>query len=199
MADTKNNKSDKTNLDDEDWVSKTQKKKQVDELQDIGEALLALSKGQLKKFEMSEKLEAAIAEGKRLKKREALRRHRQYIGKVMREEGPDSIDAIRVRLDEIKNSHQSHTRVFKELEEVRERLITGDNSEIGHVISLYPGIDTQKLRQLVKQSKVEIAKNIPPAASRKLFRFLREQHEGQFQTDDQTDPDEGEFDKVDDE
>jgi len=50
------------------------------------------------------------------------------------------------------------------------------------MLAQYPGIDTQKLRQLVKQSKKELEKNIPPAASRKLFKFLREQHEEQNDT-----------------
>ncbi|MBL4794066.1 MAG: DUF615 domain-containing protein [Pseudomonadales bacterium] len=173
-----NEKFPDDNLDDDDWVSKTQRKKEVDELQDMGEELQLLSKGQLAKFNLSDKLQTAIEEGQRLRKREALRRHRQFLGRVMREEEEDDIALIRRGLWELKNAHQSNTRVFKELEEVRERLIQGDNSDLGSVIAQYPEIDTQKLRQLVKQSKKEVANNAPPAASRKLFRFLRETQEG---------------------
>lgn len=176
-----------TDFPDDDFAeeepqSKTQIKKQMHELQALGTALLELSDKHLSKFPLSANLIAALEEAKRIKRREALRRHKQFIGKVMRDE--PEIDTIRQLLSDLQNSKSTHTRQFKDLEDLRESLISGGKEALGQVIEKNPHMDRQKLRQLVSKAKKEHERNqanvaqdiktLENKASRELFRFLRE-------------------------
>ncbi|MCK5791991.1 MAG: DUF615 domain-containing protein [Ketobacter sp.] len=157
--------------------SKSSVKREAERLKKIGEKLLALSDAQLAAFKLEERLSLAIAEGKRIKSREGLRRHKQYIGKVLRDMDTDGIES---RLNAIENAHTLNTRAFHELETLRDQLINGDNKDVGAVIERFPNVDTQKLRQLVRNARQEQqanqqAQDKPASAhARKLFRFLRE-------------------------
>jgi len=165
-------------FDEEDLPpSKSSIKREAERLKQIGTRLLELNDSQLAGFALGDKLALAIAEGKRIKSREGLRRHKQYIGKVLRDL---DTEAIETRLNDIQNAHTLNTRAFHDLETLRDQLINGDNKDIGVVIELYPGVDTQKLRQLVRNARKEQQANVASegkpavAHSRKLFRFLRE-------------------------
>lgn len=156
--------------------SKSSVKREAERLKKIGEKLLSMPDSQLKNTPMTETLAHAIAEGRRLKSREGLRRHKQYIGKLLRD---TDISAIEARLSELENAHTLNTRAFHELECLRDDLIKGDNKIVGEVIASFPGIDTQKLRQLVRSAKKELQSNPDStASSRKLFRFLRDESTG---------------------
>ncbi|MGB3622855.1 DUF615 domain-containing protein [Ketobacter sp. MCCC 1A13808] len=160
--------------------SKSAVKREAERLKKIGERLLQLSDSQLSPFPLTEKLEIAIAEGKRMKSHEGLRRHKQYIGKLLRDTDTDAIEA---RLSDIENAHTLNTQAFHKLETLRDELIGGDNTTIGAVIAEFPGVDTQKLRQLVRNGKKEQQTNlanpdkVSNAHGRKLFRYLREMSE----------------------
>lgn len=164
--------------EDELPPSKSAVKREAERLKNIGSKLLELPDTLLASIPMTEKLSQAIEEGRRIKSHEGLRRHKQYIGKTIREA---DIEAIEARLSDIENAHTLNTRAFHELEVLRDALIAGDNTTVGEVISKHPGIDTQKLRQLVRNAKKEdetnaISQKKPAVAhSRKLFRFLRDE------------------------
>ena len=169
---------DSYSQDDDERPSKGQLKRETERLQKIGEKLLGLSDVQLAKLPLTDKLIAALDEAKRIKANsEALRRHKQYIGKIIRE--ADTV-TIEERIREFESAHQLNTRHFHELETLRDQLIDGDNNTIGEVIARYPQADTQKLRQLVRNAKKETDHNLAhpeksdKTQSRKLFRYLRE-------------------------
>jgi ribosome-associated protein len=77
---------------DEGKPSKTQRKKAVHALQDLGESLVELSEEQLAGIELPERLRAAVVEAQRITRFEARRRQLQYIGKLMR-----SVDSEPIR------------------------------------------------------------------------------------------------------
>ena len=161
--------------------SKSAVKREAEYLKAIGTRLLNLNAQQRETIPMSPTLSEAIAEGLRIKSHEALRRHKQFIGKVLRSE---DMDAILAALDSIENAHALHTRTFHQLESLRDRLIQGDQQAIGDVIAEYRNVDTQKLRQLVRNarkehqsSQREEAGNGSHTHARKLFRFLRDVRE----------------------
>jgi ribosome-associated protein len=62
---------------DEEWVSKSQAKRDMHALQELGKKLVALNKDQLAKVPMDETLREAVDECRRLKKGEAIRRQLQ--------------------------------------------------------------------------------------------------------------------------
>ena len=76
---------------DDSGPSKTEQKKAMERLQALGERLAGLGTQKLKKMPISETLFLALEELKRLKAHEAVRRQKQYIGKLMREENEEAI------------------------------------------------------------------------------------------------------------
>lgn len=153
-------------------ISKTQRKRHVEALQKLGKQLTEISKGLLDKCQLPPPLLAAIEEFKRLpNKNEARRRQLQFIGKVMRTVDTSEIEKV---LNQSKQHVEIEKRKFHRLEIIREELIAGDNETLNNLISDFPELDIQHLRQLIRQSQKELSQNKPPVISRKLFKYLRE-------------------------
>ena len=114
---------------DPEIVSKTQRKREMHELQALGEALVELPEAQLRAMALDPGLLAAILEAKRIKSHEAKRRQMQYIGQLMRD-----VDAapIRARMAELDGSSAQATARHRRLEAWRERLI-GDDEALDRV------------------------------------------------------------------
>jgi ribosome-associated protein len=130
-----------------------------------------MPEGKLQKFDLPDNLREAIYEARRLKSREAKRRHLQYIGKIMR---TIDTDIIQHTLDKMDHQSQTYRQHFSQLEGWRDRLITGGMPVIEEFIQQHPEADRQQLRNLQRQANRELEKKKPPAAARKLFAYLRE-------------------------
>jgi len=79
--------------------SKSARKREYLELQKLGEELLTVRESDLLDIELDEDLREAVLEARKIRSRGALRRQKQYIGKLMRRTDPAPIrDALaRVR------------------------------------------------------------------------------------------------------
>jgi ribosome-associated protein len=154
-----------------DGPSKSQLKRDSQALQDMGKQLMDMPSGQLEKFSLPEPLEEAIHEARRLKSREAKRRHLQYIGKLMR---TLDISTIQETLDRMDHQSQTYRQHFAQLEQWRDRIINEGHSAIEDFIELHQASDRQQLRNLQRQASREMEQKKPPAAARKLFAYLRE-------------------------
>ena len=75
--------------------SKTRLKREMHELQRLGQRLAGLPPAQLQRIELPELLREQIEMARRITAREALRRQLQYIGRLMRNA---DAEAIRARL-----------------------------------------------------------------------------------------------------
>ena len=150
--------------------SKSQLKREMTALQDLGAELVELSRERLAKIEMPERLRDALLDAQRFTKHEARRRQMQYIGKIMRD-----IDAapLRAAMDEIKGVSEAANIRQHQLERLRTRLME-DEAVFSEVARDYPGADMQHLRQLRRNALKEAQQGKPPRAYRELFRELRE-------------------------
>ncbi|MFA0811357.1 ribosome biogenesis factor YjgA [Microbulbifer epialgicus] len=157
--------------DDEPPKSKTQVKKEMHELQELGKRVAELSKAQLAEVPLDEDLREAIDTFGRIKSNEARRRQMQYIGKLMRNSDHEAIEAVLLKF---KERDQQHLRFDKMAEDWRKRLLEEGNSAQGAFFDQYPQTDHQQLRQLVRDSQREIRNGKPPTNQRKLFRYLRD-------------------------
>src|SRR6185436_2309965 len=72
-------------MEEKEFISKTRRKRQMKELQDVGAQLVTLSDEQLARLELPEALRDAVRDCKRFTKHEARRRQMQYIGRIMRD------------------------------------------------------------------------------------------------------------------
>ncbi len=151
------------------WVSKTELKRDMEELQALGSALVALKPSVLAKFPLDDDLRDAIADAQRFEK-EARRRQLQLIGKMMRSRDPAPIQAA---LDLLENKHGQQNIELQKLERLRERIIAEGDKAINELMETYPKADRQKLRQLARLAKKEQAENKPPKVYRELFKYIR--------------------------
>ncbi len=153
-----------------DPLSKSQRKRDMDELQEIGAALVGLNDQQLASVEMPENLRDAVAEARRLRTHEARRRQLQYIGKLMRYVDPAPIQA---RLDGWRSNSAGHTAQLHHIERWRERLLA-EPEALALFIADFPGADTQQLRTLIRNTEFERTHGKPPKSFRALFQMIRE-------------------------
>jgi len=156
--------------DDEELKSKTQIKREMHALQELGNKLLQQKKEVLDRLDLNAEMRAAIEEMKRIKSHEARRRHLQYIGKLMRDV---DVDQVREMVDRQEAGTQAYVRHFHQLEVWRDRLLESDD-HLAAFAEEYPSADRQHLRQLLRNARREIELNKPPAAARKLFKYIRE-------------------------
>ncbi|HEX5637360.1 MAG TPA: ribosome biogenesis factor YjgA [Gammaproteobacteria bacterium] len=151
--------------------SKSQRKRDADALQKLGEELITLKNSDLAQFDLPDNLLNAIQAARSISSHGGLKRQRQYIGKIMR-----SIDAAAVasKLDELRHKHELNSSHFKKLEHWRDRILAEGNKAIDDLLTEYPQADRQMLRQLQRNSQKELDAGKPPAAARQLFKYLRQ-------------------------
>ena len=151
--------------------SKSQLKREMSALQDVGMALTKLSPEKLSTIPLSEKLRDAILEAPNIKKNSSIRRHMQFIGKLMRADDHEKIVAA---FENMKESERNEARRFHQLEHWRNELIQGNKEILATFLEQYPHTDRQQLNQLIRASQKEINQNKPQGSAKKLFQFIRQ-------------------------
>ncbi|GED22150.1 ribosome biogenesis factor YjgA [Halomonas halmophila] len=151
--------------------SKSQQKREMHALQALGEQLIAMQAAERARFPLSDELLAAIEETGRIRSREARRRHMQYIGKLMRREDLDGIQAV---FDSLEREQLQRDHAFHRLEKWRDRLIDEGDDAVAAFIEDYPDTDRQALRQLIRNARRERDQGKPPTSARRLFKLIRE-------------------------
>jgi ribosome-associated protein len=141
------------------------------DLQEIGVALTRLSPEKLAAIPMSEKLHDAILEASNIKKHGAIRRHMQFIGKLMRSDDSEAIVAAYTNLQQ---NDRNSARKVKQVEEWRDALIHGGKEKLDSFLEHYPNSDRQQLNQLIRNCQKEISQQKSQGSAKKLFRFVRD-------------------------
>ena len=153
-----------------DGPSKSQIKREAEALQALGEVLVKLPDAQFKRIELPDGLRTAVADCRRITQNGALRRQKQYIGKLMRSIDPAPIQA---QLDVFNGVSVAENAKLHQAEKWREKLIA-DNAALTLFLDRHPGTDATRLRQLIRNARDEAARNKPPRAFRELFRLVRD-------------------------
>lgn len=155
-----------------DRPSKSQVKRDMLALLDLGAKLVDLSTDRLKQLPLPEILYEAIRLAQRTTSREGRRRQIHYVGKLMRQVDADT---IRAQLDVWENGSREQTLAMHRLESLRDLLIKDDDALTG-LLSAYPGADVQQLRTLIRASRKEAQNNAALQAGqdpqRKHYRAL---------------------------
>jgi len=150
--------------------SKTKLKAAMQELQDLGSELVALSIGHLGRIDLPENLHAAILDWHRFPKHEAQRRQLQYIGKLMRNIDPEP---IRAGLALLRGESATEIAKMHRLERLRERLLA-DEQVLQEILEQWPHADPSYLRQLRRNALKEKEANKPPKNFRAIFQALKD-------------------------
>ncbi|MDC9623027.1 ribosome biogenesis factor YjgA [Xenorhabdus sp. XENO-7] len=152
------------------WVSKSEIKRDAEALKKLGMELVELSKNALERIPLDGDLLAAIELAQKIK-REGRRRQLQLIGKMLRSRDPEPIT---IALDKLNNRHNQQVVLFHKLEELRDRLLEDSDGALAEVVTLYPQVDRQQLRTMVRNAKKEKEANKPPKSYRQIFQYLKE-------------------------
>jgi ribosome-associated protein len=156
-----------------DRPSKTQRKKESHDLQNLGEDLVALPDDRLDGLPMDESLLEALRTYKKTRTHEGKRRQMQYIGKLMRRADPEP---LREAVAALKLGTAKASLALHEMEHWRAQMLASDDI-LTVWMKQHPDTDLQQLRSLVRAARKDAA-SAPEQrngrAYRELFQLIKQ-------------------------
>jgi ribosome-associated protein len=135
--------------------SKSQIKRDMQALLDLGKVVIDLSPDRVKQLPLSEKLMEAVLLAQRLNSREGRRRQIHYVGKLMRDAPAQE---IRRQIDTWNNGSKEDTAMMHAIERDRDRLMQDDEA-LTQWLHEHPSADVQAIRSLIRAARAEDQKN----------------------------------------
>ncbi len=151
--------------------SRTQRKKADHDRKALGKALVALNAEQVAAMDLPTELHEAVKLARQTSAHGARRRQIQYIGTLLRR---IDTDPLKKALANIRRGDLEKARAFQRIEAWRDALLSGDEEILEEILTTCPGADRQKIRQLARHARRAAVNASGPAASRKLFKYLRD-------------------------
>jgi ribosome-associated protein len=156
---------------DGELPSRNQLKKQMQDLQELGEALASLPVDRLDGLKIEDRLRDAIAELHRTRSFEGKRRQVQYIGKLMKFE---DAEPLKEAVASYRVGSAKDTLAMHQAEYWRDQLLA-DDAALANWLADYPATDVQQMRSLVRAARKE---KLEPGerhgrAYRDLFRMVK--------------------------
>lgn len=150
-----------------DTPSKSARKREQHELQALGEQLVALPGPARRALPLGDRLHEAIDELEAMKSHEAIRRQKQYIGKLMR-----NVDAapIRALFAERLAADRQHKRLFARAEQWRDRLLE-DPGAFAALAAETPG-DAAPVAHILQELATATSDRTERRLRRELFRAI---------------------------
>lgn len=156
-----------------DRPSKSQLKREMTALQELGEELVSQPKDRVMRVPMPEDVREVILECQKIRDHEGRRRQMQFVGKKMRTLEDDEVAAIQKMLDSWKGASKAETAAMHALERWREKLLASD-AALTDLKAAHPEVDVQQLRTLIRNARKEQAESKPPKAYREIFQILKQ-------------------------
>jgi len=160
--------------DDTLEVSKSQRKRDANELLDLAKKLISMPETRLNGLPLESDLREEIDFARSINAHGARKRQLMTVAKMLRKRDSDSL------LDAVNNIDQKNRQMsarFHHIEAWRDRLVEGNDQHLSELLEQGPTINVQTLRQLIRNAKKEAQLEKPPTAARKLFKLLREADE----------------------
>ena len=156
-----------------DRPSKSQLKREMTALQDLGEELVSQPKERVMRVPMPEDVLEAILECQKIKYHEGRRRQMQFVGKKMRTLEEAEVAAIQKVIDSWKGASKAETAALHAVERKRDKLLADDKA-LTELKEQHPEVDVQQLRTLIRNARKEQAEGKPPKAYREIFQILKQ-------------------------
>ena len=155
-------------MEEDDFISKTRRKKEMAGLQRVGAELVGLPTETLARIRLPERLREAVEDARRITAHEGRRRQIQYIGRLMRE-----VDAAPIveQLAAVKAPSKRQTALFHVAERWRDELVASPES-LERFAAEFPEADAQRIRALADEARREKRTSRAPRRSRELFHAL---------------------------
>lgn len=165
---------------DPDLPSKSQLKRDMEALQQLGEQLVKLPEKQLRSTPLPDSLRDSVYKARSITAHEGLRRQLQFIGKRMRALTDEELAPIRQSLLDFQRGSKESRDQQKRLEAWRERLLKEGVPAIEFLHQSHPHLDVDELLTLVRQVQKEQLEGAPPKAYRLLYQFLKQLFDAQL-------------------
>ena len=162
--------SDETPTPSPDDKSKSQVKRELEALKDLGRQLIDLPARQLQMIPMNETTHSAIIDAQSMKKGAMKRQHR-YIAGLLRDE---DVVEMRNALAGLLQPHRQQVRAHHQLEQWRDALIAGEDGIVTELAGRFANLDRQYLMQQVRSARKELTLEKPPRAARAIFQYLKD-------------------------
>jgi ribosome-associated protein len=136
---------------EDDIISKSQRKRDADAMQALGKRLTELTNAQLNELPLSEAALTVIQDYNRLpNSNKAIRRQLQFIGKVMRD---SDVEAITRKLDRMLSSNYQSDKNQKKkaIEQQAKDVLENGDEGINRILVKSPQLDRQQLRQIHRE------------------------------------------------
>ena len=153
--------------------SKSELKRQSNELQKLGEQLVDAPRDRVKRVPMPDDVRDVILETQTITNHEGRRRALQFVGKKMRTLDEEEVAVIQRAIDSWKGASKSETAALHALERRREKLLADDKA-LTVLLEENPELDVQHLRTLIRNARKEVAESKPPKAYREIFQILKD-------------------------
>jgi len=157
----------------DDRPSKTRMKQVSHELQELGEAVVALPDARIDGLAIAETLLDAIRQFKKTKTFEGRRRQMQYIGKLMR---IHDVEPIRQAVTDMQLGRAKDSLALHQAERWRAELLADDDAATRWITD-HPETDVQQLRSLIRAARKDqalVPEKRSGRAFRELFQFIKE-------------------------
>ena len=154
---------------EEHLKSKTQLKKEADDVQTLGVEIAQLPKQKITSLSLPDDAKEAIIFYQNIKKNSAKRRQAQYIGKILR--GLD-LSQVNEELNVIKNISKLRIKLEHEAERWREKLILSP-AALDEFINQYQP-DISNLNQTISNARKESLADKKSKNYRNLYRLILE-------------------------
>jgi ribosome-associated protein len=158
-------------MTDDTSPSKSQRKREMLALQELGERLVALPQSRLDRVELPTTLRDAVLEARRINARGGRKRQLQFIGRLMREVDARPIEEALARMD---GADRAGTALLHQAEHWRERLLADGDDALAEFVERHPGVDRQHMRRLQRSARTERDGGSAPRDQRALFRLVSE-------------------------
>lgn len=156
-----------------DRPSKSELKRQSNDLQKLGEQLVDAPRDRVKRVEMPEDVRDAILTCQEISNHEGRRRALQFVGKKMRTLDEEEVAIIQRTIDSWKGASKAETAALHALERRRDKLLS-DDTALTTLLEEAPELDVQHLRTLIRNARKEVAESKPPKAYREIFQILKD-------------------------
>lgn len=150
--------------------SKSARKREQLELQQLGERLIDLSAGELAALPIDERLRDAVIAASKIRAHGGLRRQKQLIGKLMRSCDPEP---IRQALEAREVDDRQAKRLFADAERWRDRIMA-DGDETVHAFCAQTGAPAAPLCDLLARIRTASSERIEKGLRRQLFREVHD-------------------------
>lgn len=156
---------------DPEFVSKSQLKREAQEIFELAHSLVEAKSGLLAKVPIPEDLEVDLKLARKIKSHIARKRQILFLAKRMR--GLD-LAPIRAALTPDDAKHRQSVARMHAHEHWRDRIVAEGDPAIEEFMADHPDADRQRLRQLARQAAKEIARGKAAAAGRSIYKMISE-------------------------